>query len=136
MDISMLSTLPAPGPDQYRKIFGIQGKEMSMRQMGKVIKKKSLHFLLWLVSKKQPIKAYGAIKMMQAEGLFFATPNRIYPLFSLMEKQKLVESRKLSGDKRGAKEYFITPKGKELLRLSRLMLNRGLIGEYMKDMVD
>ncbi len=131
----MLRRIPPPGPDQYRRIFGIKGAAPTLREMGRVVRKKSLLFLLWIVGRRQPIKAYGAMRLMQADGLFLATPNRIYPLFALMEKQGLVKSRRIPRDRRGAREYSITPRGRELLKMCRVMLNRGLIGEYMRDMV-
>jgi len=108
------------------KMKGAAGR-MMMRKMGML-------FVLWLV-KKRPMKAYDAMKMMREDGMPFATANRIYPLFSLMEKEGLVKGKKIPGDKRGATEYFITNKGEGLLRACKKRFCGGLMGEYIRDMV-
>jgi len=108
------------------KMTGTAGR-MMMRKMGML-------FVLWLI-KKKPMKAYGAMKAMREDGMPFATANRIYPLFSYMEKEGLVKGKKIPGDKRGAKEYFITDEGEGLLRECRKRFCGGLMGEYLRDMV-
>lgn len=108
------------------KMTGTAGR-MMMRKMGML-------FVLWLV-KRKPMKAYDAMRMMRDDGMPFATANRIYPLFAHMEKGGLVKGKKIPGDKRGAKEYFITDKGEGLLGECRKRFCGGLMGEYLRDMV-
>jgi len=108
---------------------------MKMGTAGRMMMKKmGMLFVLWLVKRKR-MKAYDAMKMMRDGGMPFATANRIYPLFSLMEKEGLVKGKKIPGDRRGGKEYFITVKGKQLLALCREHMCGGLLGEYLRYMV-
>jgi len=99
-----------------------------------MMKKMGMLFVLWLIRKK-PMKAYDAMKMMRDDGMPFATANRIYPLFAYMEKEGLIRGKMVAGDKRGAKKYSITKRGTELLKTCREMLSRGMLGEYLRDMV-
>ncbi|MDD2655407.1 MAG: PadR family transcriptional regulator [Candidatus ainarchaeum sp.] len=101
---------------------------------GRVMRRIGMLFVLWLIRRK-PMKAYDAMKTMREDGMPFATANRIYPLFSSMEKEGLVKGKRISGDKRGGKQYFITIKGKDLLAFCREHMRSGLLGEYLRDMV-
>ncbi|MCX6768915.1 MAG: PadR family transcriptional regulator [Candidatus Micrarchaeota archaeon] len=99
-----------------------------------MMKKMGMLFVLWLI-KKKPMKAYDAMKLVREDGMPFATANRIYPLFSFMEKEGLVRGKRIAGDRRGGKEYFITVKGEGLLRACKKRFCGGLMGEYIRDMV-
>lgn len=98
-----------------------------------MLKKMGMLFSLWLVS-QAPMKPYEVIKVMRSEGFHAATPNRIYPLFSFMERAGLVRGKK-TGDKRGSTEYSITLKGRHLLKACREWFRTGMKRDFIKYMV-
>jgi DNA-binding PadR family transcriptional regulator len=91
-------------------------------------------FLLWLI-KKKPSYGYEIIKILQEESIRSGHPplgaNRIYPILKKMEKIGWIEKSK---EKERKKLYKITPKGIELLESEKKKF-RGLIGEFLKDMI-
>lgn len=96
------------------------------------MKKIAAVFLLWAIDRK-PITGYSLIKKLHEEHHPVATPARIYPLLSHMEKEGLIHSKTLKKGKRESKEYSITPKGKLVIQTTRKILSRMLWGEFLRD---
>lgn len=102
-----------------------------------MMKKSSMVFLLWLLSKKE-MHGYEIIKMLPHENAVQrkVTPAFLYPVLNSMQKQGLVSCRKVKDGKRIKKLYKTTRKGLQQIKIVKeKFFKSGLMRQYMEDMM-
>lgn len=74
--------------------------------------------LLSLIARQQPVTAYQLYKVYEASPVtsINTSKGQIYPAIRRLAERKLIEPKKVSGDRRNAEELTITTKGMAALR--------------------
>jgi DNA-binding PadR family transcriptional regulator len=101
----------------------------------KMAKEKFSLFLLWMISKKEQ-HGYEIIKSLNEDPVMSnAAASKVYPILRGLSKKGLISQKKVMQGKRVRKVYFITPKGKEILKKTKEYVARSrLMMEYMEDL--
>ncbi|MFH1222444.1 MAG: PadR family transcriptional regulator [Candidatus Micrarchaeota archaeon] len=102
-----------------------------------MMRKKSMVFLLWLLSKKE-MHGYEIIKMLPHENAVQqnVTPAFLYPVLNAMQKQGLISCRKVKDGKRVKKLYKTTAKGLQQIKIVKeKFFKSGLMKEFIEDMM-
>lgn len=101
----------------------------------KMAKEKFSLFLLWMISKKEQ-HGYEIIKTIKDDPVMpnFAA-SKIYPILKALSKKGLISQKKAMQGKRARKVYYITAKGKEILKNAKGHIRKSpLMMAYVEDM--
>lgn len=101
----------------------------------KMAKEKFSIFLLWMISKKEQ-HGYEIIKTIHDDPVMpnFAA-SKIYPLLNGLSRKGLISQKKVMQGKRARKVYYITDKGKDILKKARGHIRKSpLMMAYVEDM--
>lgn len=90
-------------------------------------------FLLWLIGKKES-HGYQIIKKLKGEGISIG-PSKLYPLLGEMLSGRIICQKKKRTGRRVRKVYAITEKGRQLLKDSKRIFKRGIVGEFIEEML-
>jgi len=112
--------------------------EGKMRRVAaRIIKKKAVVFLLWLLSKKE-MHGYDVIKTLASETMTRISPKpaMIYPVLNSLCKKNLLSCRAIRDGKREKKLYKTTKKGEEYIKMAKKEYEKSkLLRQFIKEMV-
>lgn len=94
-------------------------------------------FLLWMISKREQ-HGYEIIKTIREDPILpnFAA-SKIYPLLKSLSRSGLISQKKVMQGKRARKVYYITDKGKEILKKAKGYIRKSpLMLAYVEDMCE
>ncbi len=114
--------------------------DAKLAQFGKnfeknMAKEKFALFLLWMISKKEQ-HGYEIIKTIQDDPVMPNFPaSKIYPILKVLSKKALVSQKKVMHGKRIRKVYYITAKGRDMLKKAKAHIRKShLMMAYVEDM--
>jgi DNA-binding PadR family transcriptional regulator len=112
----------------------MRAKTTAKKKMSNMGDKFLALFLIWRLKKGQ-MHGYSITKEMEDMGLSPHRQSTIYSILSKLEKLGLIRSRTKQAENRMRKVYMATAKGIKLFEHVKRKIMRGMLREFIKDLI-